>query len=262
MGLPGTLFGVGIFAAPMVLNFIAAHAGWRGTFLVLMVGGLGGAVALAIITKKVEKFASQKSDEPITWFRIRKILTPYVLTLAVIMAINGIGIYGMISVLMAYLRVSHHLDTGTAGFIYGLFGVGAIIGGVPLGLLADRFGRNIAMPILAVMAAISGAAVFAAPSSPAVLSILTLLFGTSANALYVISLALVRDRSGQTDGPLAIGLVATSYYLFGALSGWILGMATETFGFMGSGLVVYLIPYSLALLLFWIVASRKLPTPA
>jgi predicted MFS family arabinose efflux permease len=262
MGLPGTLFGVGIFAAPMVLNTMAAHAGWKGTFLVLMVGGVGGAVALAIITNKVENFASQKSDEPITWLRIRKILTPYVLTLVVIMAINGIGIYGMISVLVAYLRVSHHLDTGTAGFIYGLFGVGAIIGGAPLGFVADRFGRNVAMPILAVIAAMSGAAVFAAPSSPIILGILTLLFGTSANALYVICLALVRDRSGETDGPLSIGLVATAYYLFGALSGWILGVATETFGFMGSGLAVYLIPYSLALLIFWIVASRKAPSPA
>jgi predicted MFS family arabinose efflux permease len=262
MGLPGTLFGVGIFAAPIVLNTIAAYAGWRGTFLVLMAAGAGGAMVLAIITNKIENFTSQKSGDPITWLRIRKVLTPYVLALVVIMAINGIGIYGMISVLVAYLRISHHLDTSTAGYIYGLFGVGAIIGGTPLGLMADRFGRNIAMPILAVIAAISGAAVFAAPSSPIILGILTLLFGTSANALYVICLALVRDRSGQTDGPLSIGLVATAYYLFGAVSGWILGVATETFGFMGSGLAVYLIPYLLALLIFWIVASRESSIPA
>ena len=155
------------------------------------------------------------------------------------------------------MRTGQSLDAATAGFIYGLTGIGAIIGGVPLGFVADKIGHNVAVPLFALGAGISGVMLFSAPPVPVLLGALTLIFGLCANALYVSCFAFVHDIVGVSDGPLAVGLVAVTYFLCGAFSGYVLGAASTALGWSTAGVLVYFLPYTLGALVFWRTAHLR-----
>jgi len=258
MGLPGSLFGIGLFVAPVSLAFLSRESGsWQGVFYILMALGFAGAVAIGFVTRGVDAYERVTGGHEVNLIRLRSILHPGVIVLALIMGINGLGNYGIISLLIAYLRVGQNLDPATAGFIYGLTGLGAIIGGVPLGFLADKVGHSVAVPLLALGAGLSATILFSAPPLPVLLGALTLVFGVCANGLYVSCFALVHDIIDVSDGPLAIGLIATTYFLCGAFSGYILGAASGVLGWGMAGVVIYLLPYTLGALSFWRIAHLR-----
>ena len=102
MGLPGSLFGVGLFVAPVALSFLARASGsWRGVFYILMALGLVGAVAIGFVTRGVNAYERVTGGHKVSFARLRSVLRPGVIVLALIMGINGLGNYGVISVLIA-----------------------------------------------------------------------------------------------------------------------------------------------------------------
>lgn len=259
-GLAASLFGVGIFSGPLVVAELLTVTGkWQAAFYLLALAGIVGAIAIGISLSGHE-FQSDKTTGPITMERLARVLVPRNIAVTAVMAINGLGLYSFLGLYETFLRTVNHMDLGQASAVFSLFGIGNIVGGSPAGYVADRMGRKLYLLIAVIGCAIFGAAAFlATPPTPWVLATLCFVFGVGVNSIYTNCYALVQDQVEKNDIPLGTGVLATIYFLMGAVSGYLLVQARDVFGWGGGSLVIYTIPYAVAAIIMigLMISDRK-----
>ena len=162
--------------------------------------------------------------------------------LAVVLFVDA-ALFGALIPLLPELRDDLELDKTGAGLLFGAFGAGALLAGVPAGLLVQRIGpRRTVMAGLAVLSAASLA--FALAGDPVTLGLSRFAQGVSSVATWSgglawISVATPRERRGQALGT-AYGIA-----VFGFVTGPVIGAAARetsigaVFGTLG-GLAVAL----------------------
>jgi len=160
--------------------------------------------------------------------------------------VNGVGVYAFISVYETYLRTVQHLSHSDASLVFSAFGFGQIIGGLPAGLLADRIGRRPFLIGAALCNAVLGALAFSLDTGIAPAIVVCLLVGASMNGVYVNGYATVQDQVDKADIPLGTGVLATIYFLTASPSGWLLFQSTDAFGWGLGSILVYTVPYMVA----------------
>jgi predicted MFS family arabinose efflux permease len=248
-GLAASLFGIGLFLGPPLVAAILDFSGrWETAFWVFAAAGIIGAVLIGF-TLPGHDVASAKATGPVTWRRLVSVLAGRNLAVAAIMAINGFGLYSFLGLYETFLRTAHRMDLATASAVFSLFGIGSVIGGSPAGYLADRIGRKLYLLLALIGCAVFGVAAYTAPPTPWLLAALCFLFGLAVNSIYTNCYALVQDQVAKDDIPLGTGVLATIYFLMGAISGYLLVQARDAFGWGAGSVAAYGAPYVVAALI-------------
>jgi MFS family permease len=245
-GLAASLFGIGVFSGPLVVSALLTGTGrWEAAFYALALTGIVGAIVIWISLSGTE-YRSDSATGPITVERLLRVLVPKNVAVIGVMAINGLGIYSFLGLYETFLRTGHHMNVGLASTIFSLFGIGNIVGGAPAGYVADRIGRKLYLVLALIACAISGTAAFFLGPTPWVLATVCFIFGLVVNSVYTNCYALVQDQVQNEDIPLGTGVLATIYFLMGAVSGYLLAQARDSFGWAHGSVLIYAIPYVIA----------------
>lgn len=144
--------------------------------------------------------------------------------LAVVLFVDA-ALFGALIPLLPELRDDLDLDKTGAGLLFGAFGAGALVAGVPAGLLVQRIGpRRTVVAGLAVLSASSLA--FALAGDPVTLGLARFAQGVSSvttwsGGLAWIAVATPRERRGQALGT-AYGIA-----VFGFVTGPVIGAAAR-----------------------------------
>ncbi len=249
-GVATTLFGLGLLTGPPVISWMHAFSlSWQRPFYVLAAVGIVGALALQFLIGPSTNQRSIQRAAPILP-RLVKVITPRTLVILVAAAANGVGVYAFISVYVTFLRAHWHLPQTEAAYISSAYGLGGLLGGIPMGYVADRVGRRRFLIAAFVLAGVAGAAAFIVP--PAIVPSLAANFclGMLLNGSYSNCYAAIQDAVAPEDIPIATGVLATVYFLCASFSGWLLFTAAGAFGWPIGAMLVYTSPYWICALLF------------
>jgi MFS family permease len=243
VGFPATLFGIGLFSGPpVIISLQAMTDAWRPPFVILGILGLAGAFAVWTLLKKSQ---SAGSVERMTMTRsaMAAVLTPGTIAIYVAVAATGVIVYSYLSLLREYLHSESSLSPAAAGLVFSLHGIGAALGGVGMGVIGDSIGRGRFLTIATLIVAMVGACVFWLSPSLVVSGALSLAIGLGTNGIFCNSIALVQDRAGHDNIPVATGMLAIVYYLSSAFSGYLVGHLAGAIGWATTGILAYAIPY-------------------
>lgn len=255
-GIATTLFGLGMLSGPPVISAIHEFsAAWQKPFYVLALVGIIGAAALQLLIKRDPQTTVGPSAPILP--RLRRVITPHSLIVLLAAAANGIGVYAFISVYVTFLRTDGHMTQASAAYIFSAYGLGGLLGGIPMGYLADRFGRRRFLIIAMLLAGIAGAAAFTV--APAVIPSLIANFclGMLLNGSYSNCYAAIQDGVAAEDIPIATGLLATVYFLTASFSGWLLVTASSYAGWSAGAIMVYTVPYWICAVLFFLARGME-----
>lgn len=249
-GIATTLFGLGMLSGPPVIAWIQRGTGnWHMPFYSLGAVGVVGALALLLLIDPPAASVGRVRPPPVLP-RLVRVVNRRNLIVLLAAAANGVGVYAFISVYVTYLRGAWHMEQGSAAYIFSAYGLGGLIGGIPMGYLADRFGRRRFLIIALLLAGITGAAAFMLP--PLVLPSLIANFclGMLLNGSYSNCYAAIQDGVAPEDIPIATGLLATVYFLTASFSGWLLVTIASAGGWSLAAIAVYTVPYWICAVLF------------
>ena len=262
-GVATTLFGLGILSGPPVITWLQGYtAAWQGPFFILAIVGMLGALALQLLIDRSANQISATKAAPILP-RLAQVITPRTVIVLLAAAANGIGVYAFISVYVTFLRTDGHLSQSAASYIFSAYGLGGLLGGVPMGYLADRIGRRSFLIGALLLAGIAGATAFTV--APAVVPSIAANFclGMLLNGSYSNCYAAIQDEVAAEDIPIATGLLATVYFLTASFSGWLLVTAAGAVGWSLGAVMVYTVPYWFcAVLLFLAKGMGRKPVEA
>ena len=224
----------------------------HGHFFALATVGVLGALALQVLIGPAPRRTAALRPEPMLP-RLARVVTPHSLVVLLAAAANGFGVYAFISVYVTYLRTNWHVPEITAAYVFSAYGLGGLLGGVPMGYIADRVGRRRFLIVALLLAGVAGAAAFIAPPSLLPSLLANFCLGMLLNGSYSNCYAAIQDAVAPADIPIATGLLATVYFLTASFSGWLLVTAAGAVGWPRGAMLVYTLPYWTCALLFLIV---------
>jgi MFS transporter, DHA1 family, inner membrane transport protein len=256
-GVATTLFGLGMLSGPPVISAIHSYtSAWQQPFYVLAAVGILGALALQLL---IGRDASEEVAAPSVAIlpRLARVVTPRTLIILLAAAANGIGVYAFISVYVTFLRTDGHMTQQAASYVFSAYGLGGLLGGIPLGYLADRIGRRRFLIGALLLAGIAGATAFTV--APLVIPSLIANFclGMLLNGSYSNCYAAIQDEVAPEDIPIATGLLATVYFLTASFSGWLLVTASGLVGWSIGAVMVYTVPYWICAALFFFLFKAR-----
>jgi DHA1 family inner membrane transport protein len=194
--------------------------------------------------------------------RLARVVTPRTVVVLIAAAANGVGVYAFISVYVTFLRTTWHMSQETSSFVFSAYGLGGLLGGVPMGYIADRVGRRQFLIVALLLAGVIGAAAFIVPPAIVPSVLVNFCFGMLLNGTYSNCYATIQDQVDEADIPIATGLLATVYFLTASFSGWLLVTAAGAFGWQTGAILVYTLPYWICALLFLFTRGlERRPTP-
>ena len=163
-------------------------------------------------------------------------------------------LYGALGPLLPVYADAFHLSKADAGLLVGSFGLGALVGGIPGGLVAARLGPRRAV-VVGLLLFAAGSFAFALADSAVLLGLARLLQGLSSaitwtGALSWLVVSAPRERRGELLGT-AFGVA-----VFGALLGPMFGGVAEAVGTRPSFALVGAIGLLLAA---WAATGPELP---
>jgi MFS transporter, DHA1 family, inner membrane transport protein len=250
-GVATTLFGLGMLSGPPAISWIQrSSADWHMSFYALGLAGIVGALALWLLIDAKWDRSGPLENAPM-WPRVIGVITRRSAIVLAAAAANGVGVYAFISVYVTFLRTSWHIDQGTAAFVFSAYGLGGLLGGIPMGYIADRIGRRRFLVVSFLLAGIAGAVAFMAPPNLVVALLANFCLGMLLNGSYSNCYAAIQDEVADEDIPIATGLLATVYFLTASFSGWLLVSASGILGWGGGAMMVYTLPYWICAVLFF-----------
>jgi MFS transporter, DHA1 family, inner membrane transport protein len=264
-GVATTLFGLGMLTGPPVISWLQQYSSaWQGPFFALAIVGILGALALQFLIDRSANQTSAAQADPILP-RLGRVITPRTLVVLLAAAANGIGVYAFISVYVTFLRTDGHLSQSAASFIFSAYGLGGLLGGIPMGYLADRVGRRRFLIVALLLAGVMGATAFTVAPAVVPSVVANFCLGMLLNGSYSNCYAAIQDEVAPEDIPIATGLLATIYFLTASFSGWLLVTAAGFLGWSIGAVLVYTVPYWICAVLFFFstgMGRRREPVEA
>jgi MFS transporter, DHA1 family, inner membrane transport protein len=262
-GIATTLFGLGMLSGPPVISAIHnASSAWQRPFYALALVGILGAIALQLLIGRNADGEHATSSTPILP-RLMRVITPRNVIVLLAAAANGIGVYAFISVYVTFLRTEGHMSQTAASYVFSAYGLGGLLGGIPLGYLADRIGRRRFLIAALLLAGIAGATAFTVAPLLIPSLIANFCLGMLLNGSYSNCYAAIQDEVAPEDIPVATGLLATVYFLTASFSGWLLVTAAGLSSWSMGAVMVYTVPYWICAALFYLSRNMESrPTPA
>jgi MFS family permease len=251
MGIYGTVFSIGIVAGPVLLEFTGTQGakpfeiGAACLILTLM-----PLAVLRRVTSAAQEFTSLKGLSG-------TLKTAPIVMLAALVA-------GLVEsadlTLLPLFGVHLGLDEPAALLLVAVFMTGNVVLQVPIGLLADRYGRRTLLGICAVASGIGPLLLQTTLSSPLLLWPLLFVWGGTLYAFYSQGVALLGEEFAVEDLPSANTLFVMVYCLGGVIGPSAGGMAMDLWP--SRGLPILLSGAALLMLGgLGIRAQRKVPAP-
>src|SRR3984885_2823704 len=150
-GLMQSGYATGYLAASLVFGFLYAWLGWRGLF---MVGILPAFFLIFYIWSQVSEAPgwNQERAHASTTFSVLKTHWRLALFAIVMMTAFNFFSHGTQDLYPTFLQKQHHFDHATVSTIAILYNIAAIVGGLTVGALSQRFGRKRASVVTALIA--------------------------------------------------------------------------------------------------------------
>ena len=144
-------YATGYLAASLVCGFLYAWLGWRGLF---MVGILPAFFLIFYIWSQVSEAPgwNQERARASTTFSVLKTHWRLALFAIVMMTAFNFFSHGTQDLYPTFLQKQHHFDHATVSTIAILYNIAAIMGGLTVGSLSQRFGRRRASVVTALIA--------------------------------------------------------------------------------------------------------------
>jgi SHS family lactate transporter-like MFS transporter len=150
-GLMQSGYATGYLAASLVFGFLYAWLGWRGLF---MVGILPAFFLIFYIWSQVSEAPGWNQERALasTTFSVLKTHWRLALFAVVMMTAFNFFSHGTQDLYPTFLQKQHHFDHATVSTIAILYNIAAIMGGLTVGSLSQRFGRRRASVVTALIA--------------------------------------------------------------------------------------------------------------
>jgi predicted MFS family arabinose efflux permease len=263
IGLGATVFGIAASVGPPLIHMLDGAAGtWRISFYGLAVLGVLLCVPLMFLAPAPAAAEYQPGANPGAHARLSWSHVLAFWPLLILVGAGGLAIYSVTGLLPTWTRDNFGFSATSADLALGAVGVGLLLGGAPLGLIADRFNHRHYAFVVAVVSALSVSALMTLNLGPLFSVAMAVVFGAAANSLYVTAIAIAQESAGP-DSPPLVGLVATVFYGSAFVSGPLMVAASERLGYQTGALTIYALIYTaglLALVLFH-VRERARPVP-
>lgn len=163
-------YAFGYLLAAVAYWLVFPHLGWRALFFV---GGLPALLTLFIRSKVKESEAwaatAAGTDWSSYWRSVLSNWRRFVYLVALMAAMNFIS-HGTQDLYPTFLEVQRHFSPGITAFVTVISMIGAIVGGILVGLYSDRRGRRRAMVGAFVMALMLIPLWIAAPNLPLIVA--------------------------------------------------------------------------------------------
>ena len=206
--------------------------GWRAAFVV---AGLGLVVAALFVWLAYPRAAPQISAGETPWQAYRYLFgRPHLTTLLLSNLCERVTFMVVTLYLASFLIQRYGLDPVTVAPALFLIAVGALIGAVGGGFVADRFDRVGLASVMLVLSGLCGLAAFVWPAHLALSVGAGFGFGLSNAASRVPFMAIVLGLSEQHRGALN-GLIAMSHQVGWALGAGVGGWILSVGGYRGVG---------------------------
>jgi MFS family permease len=262
VGVAASLFGIGGFTGPLVATYSLAVTGdWRLPFFLFGGAGLVGALLVFFVVKpsdvnpvQQEKrvHAEEGGEHGLAVLKDRRVIAACINMLAA-----GLAVYSYISLYTVFLERDNGISLIDAGFIVALFGIGQIVGGTPLGYVADLIGRRWAVGSYAIVVAISSLVVFSMHGSVVLYGVTGFIYGACANALYINSVVMMQGVVPRSMMSVGTG-VASVYYITAAVSGYVTSVGSMMYGWAGASVIIIALPSFAAGIITFILGSGRL----
>lgn len=160
--------------------------------------------------------------------------------------------YFLVGFILTFVSGPWHLSFGQSALVLLSSGIGAIIGALYFGRLADRIGRRRVFLITIAVFTLATGAMVLTPGDPAIgwayLTAMRVVVGFGAGGLYVVDLPMVQEFLPTAKRGRVTGMVTSSVplgFLLGSLLVWLLSGAIGWRGILGVatvlGLTVFVI---------------------
>ena len=193
------------------------------------------------------KQAQAEPRAPITWKLMRQVLLPENVALLLVNAVGGFVSYSFVSLYGSFLRVDQGFSLMNAAMIYSAFGFGQMIGGMPMGWVSDMVGRRRYLLCAIAVSTLAGSTIFALPPSIPLEICVALVFGTAANSIWCVSIAVMQDQVDHVAIPLATGTLAMFNYGPSSFSGYLVAAVAGSLGWATAGILLYGLPFLVVL---------------
>jgi len=236
MGIYGTVFSTGTVAGPLLLEV----TGTRGPAPFLL-----GAVCLALtllpllLLRQAAQSSAARVTPPPQSLRVLCGLLPAAPVIMLAAAVAGLVEAADLSLLPLFgLRAG--LDERAALLLLTVFLAGNMVLQLPIGMLADRYGRRLLLGICALASGIGPLLLPRALGSPTLLWPLLFVWGGTLYAFYSQGIALLGEQFGQESLAGANTLFVMIYCIGGVLGPSIGGVALDVWPLLGLPLLLSL----------------------
>ena len=251
MGIYGTVFSIGIVAGPLLLEFTGTQGATP------FVAGAG----CLILTLLPLAVLPRVTSAPQEFMPLRGLSGALRTAPIVMLAAFVAGLVESADLTLLPLFGMHSgLDERAALLLVAVFMAGNVVLQVPIGLLADRYGRKVLLGICAVTSCIGPLLLRASLETPLLLWPLLFIWGGTLYAFYSQGVALLGEEFAVENLPSANTLFVMVYCLGGVIGPSAGGIALDMWP--GSGLPVLLSGAALLMLGglgFGRVAARTRP---
>jgi len=150
---------------------------------------------------------------------------------AALIAAGGRGLDIVAPFMVLYLRGPLGIDEGTAGWLYALLLVGAVVGPLFAGWLSDRVGRRRTLVTYYLLSAVGIMLFLAAGANLWLLAPLLLPFGTAVFSESPVLQAYLADRASGPIRDVAFSVYFTFAFGIGAFWAFVIGNVVSTWGY-------------------------------
>lgn len=259
IGLSTTIYGLsGIVGAPLIGAVQHGSGDWRAIFYLLGGGGLVFGVILKFALRQMTFVALNQSTATVRE-RFACAMSGQMPRLYAIIAISGMGTYSVITMLVNFERTYNSLSLARAAMLFSFFSIGSILGGAPLGLVADIVGQKRVIVASAFTKMIAGTLLFMLPFHAISTTFLAIIFGIGVGGIYVNACAIIQRHVAAFAAPTATGILLCIYYVTASVSGPVFQQVMKHLGVGMGPIVFYGVPYAIA---GCIALTLALPLPS
>lgn len=268
LGAMSLAYGIGGYFGPQLGSRLLVAHGWRSPLIVFGLVGfvLAAAVAVLVSTRFTEQGdARQDTDGELVDSHLSNGLWNRNLIIGFILAvISGILLYEYIGLYPAFLIKQLHFAPVLAGSAFGMFGLGAMVAGIPAGYLGDRFNQKTVIVLGFLFTAALGFLIFDVVRSVPLQFVCSFLEGALCSAWLFCNVYSFCQRSVRKPYVArASSIYVLGYYVPASVSGYVFGSVAVMLGWGQAGVLLISVFGLLGLVIAFFIndnAVLRIPT--
>jgi len=214
---------VGSLAAPIILVWLAGHAGWRAAFLIAAVPGLISALLLWAVIREPRLSAEAAREAP-NALGLRHVLGNRNVRVCIAVSTCCVAWYFLLlSFLPLWLTHNEGLSSGTMSVILSLVGAAGVVGSVVVPGLSDRIGRKLAITTFCCLGVLAPLAALNFGHTPVLLGVVFFTGALMVGSFPIFMGTLPQESVSPADGASATAMVLCISQILGGVAGPVVG---------------------------------------